>query len=90
MLLQLMLLREQLCMLMVLRVMLWLEAAVCAVLLQLMLLRHEPTRHSICTHPHILHMKITKDKITPVIMHPFCFVVLQSVGFHYNIWCVYI
>ena len=47
MLLQLMLLREQLCMLMVLRVMLWLEAAVYAVLLQLMLLRHEPTRHSI-------------------------------------------
>ncbi len=51
---------------------------------------HEPTRHSICTHPHILHIKITKEKITPVIMHPFCFVVLQSVGFHYNIWCVYI
>ena len=61
MLLQLMLLREQLCMLMVLRVMLWLEAAVYAVLLQLMLLRHEPTRHSICTHPHILNIKIKKN-----------------------------
>ena len=47
MLLQLLLLREQLCMLMVLRVMLWLEAAVYAVLFQLMLLRHEPTLHSI-------------------------------------------
>ena len=37
-----------------------------------------------------LNIKIAKQKIMPVIMNPFCFVVLQSVGFHYNRWCIYI
>ena len=40
-----------------------------------------PCRGSI----HIyLNIKITNQKFIPVIVNPFCFVVLQSVGFHYN------
>ena len=31
-----------------------------------------------------LNIKITNQKFIPVIVNPFCFVVLQSVGFHYN------
>ena len=31
-----------------------------------------------------LNINITKQKFIPVIVNPFCFVVLQSVGFHYN------